>query len=236
MNYFIALTLIFSQILAIGQNHTERLNQLLQRKTELERSISYYQKELREVEEEMAQISQSQTQLQNQPIIVSESNEKIVATAGDDGAILRLSPSLNSPEVIAVPANATIYVAKEHQGLYFKATYYGKDGWINYTKIKSHPEIDALIKEPVKTDNGTVVLTVDENDEKYQRLLKIYGKDQAVKLMNNQLWKGMSHGQVRESIGKPISQTRENTPKGLQEEWTYSNKKLIFLNGSLLSW
>jgi hypothetical protein len=121
--------------------------------------------------------------------------------------------------------------------MYFKATYYGQEGWINYTKIESHPEIDAMIKKPNQSNtSSTIVFSVDEDDPKYQRLLKIYGKDKAVKMMNGQLWKGMSHGQARESIGKPVSQTRENTSKGLKEEWTYPTQKLIFLNGSLLTW
>lgn len=233
MKYFIVGLLVTSQLLLIGQTPTEKLNKLLQRKTELERSISFYQKELKEVEDKIEQFKKSQAQAQ--PTIVSESGQKIVATVGDNGAVLRTSPSAQGIELMKVPANATIYVHHEHRGLYFKTTYYGKEGWINYTNIQSHPEIDAMINKTATTTTNQVV-TVDESDPKYQRLLKIYGKEKAVKMMTKQLWKGMSHGQVKESLGKPVSQARENTAKGLKEEWNYSNQKLVFLNGSLLSW
>ncbi|MBN2668107.1 MAG: SH3 domain-containing protein [Bacteroidales bacterium] len=214
-----------------AQDQTERLNKLLQRRSELQRSISYYQKELREVELEISQL-----QSNDQPQIVSESNQKIVAEAGANGAILRQDPNINSQELAQIPANATIYVHHEYKGMYFKVTYYGQEGWVNYTQIATHPEVDALINTPKQNNTTTKVLTVDESDPKFQRLEKIYGKEDAVKLMNHQLWKGMSHGQARESIGKPVSQTRENTSKGLKEEWNYNDKKLIFLNGSLISW
>jgi hypothetical protein len=232
MKYILVSLLLVVQVLAFGQDNTERIKKLQQRKAELQRSISYYQKELREVDLEIQQLKKPSAQ----PTIVSESNQKIVATCGDQGAILRLSPSVQSPEITQIPAKATVYVHHENKGMYFKATYYGQEGWVNYTKIESHPEIDAIINKPKQNQSSTVVLTVDENDPKYKRLLKIYGKEKAIKMMNKQLWKGMSHGQVRESIGKPVSQTRENTSKGLKEEWTYANQKLIFLNGSLLTW
>jgi hypothetical protein len=233
MKHILTGILLISQLFVFGQDNTDRLNKLKQRRAELQRSISYYQKELREVELEINQLKSPSTE----PTIVSESNQKIVATCGEQGAILRLSPNIQSPEVIQIPPKATIYVHHENKGMYFKATYYGQEGWINYTKIESHPEIDAMIKKPNQSNtSSTIVFSVDEDDPKYQRLLKIYGKDKAVKMMNGQLWKGMSHGQARESIGKPVSQTRENTSKGLKEEWTYPTQKLIFLNGSLLTW
>ena len=71
---------------------------------------------------------------------------------------------------------------------------------------------------------------------KYKRLSKIYGHDDAVKIINHKLWKGMSTGQIRESAGNPLSVSRENTPKGLLETWSYSDKTLKVLNGSLDSW
>ncbi len=232
MKHVLISLLLISPVFVFGQNHADRINKLQQRKAELQRSISYYQQELKEVEQEIRQLKYQS----EQPTVTSESNQKIVATCGEQGAVLRVSPNVQSPELKQIPPKATLYVHHENQGMYFKATYYGQEGWVNYTQIESHPEIDAIIQKPKHNTSTTLVLTVDENDPKYKRLLKIYGKETTVKLMNKQLWKGMSHGQVRESIGKPISQTRENTSKGLKEEWTYAKQKLIFLNGSLLSW
>ena len=230
MKYFIIIVLMLVQSASFAQ---EDLNKLLQRKTELERSISFYQQELKKVDSKILKIKQDQA-LAN-VTVVTESGQKIIATVNANTS-LRLSPNVNATEIIAVPKDATIYVHHEHKGLYFKATYYGKEGWINYTKINSQAEIDAMIETPKSSTSETRVLTVDKTDSKYIRLKKIYGEEKAIKMMNKVLWKGMSHGQVRETLGKTISQTKNNTPKGLEEEWVYANQKLIFLNGSLVSW
>jgi len=168
--------------------------------------------------------------------IVSESGAKIVATTGDQGAILRQLPKTQSDSLKAIPANTTIYVHHEYQGMYFKVTYFGLEGWVNYTKIQAHPEIEAIIQSKENLNEDTTSITINESDPKFLRLKKIYGEDKARKMMSQQLWKGMSHGQVRESLGKPVSQTRENTAKGLKEEWVFEDRTLVFLNGTLISW
>ncbi len=231
MKYLLTSLIVLSQLLLVAQN-TEDLNKLIQRKTELQRSISFYQKELQRVE---AKIVKLQT-VHSQPTIVTESGQKIIATTGDEGAVFRMSPSVQGAEIMNIPPNTTIYVHHEHKGMYFKTTYYGKEGWVNYTNIESQPEIDAMIQTPKNINTATRVVTVNEKAPKYQRLVKIYGKEKTIKIMNKELWKGMSHGQVKESLGKPVSSTKKNTAKGLEEEWIYSGQKLIFLNGTLLTW
>ena len=233
MKYTITSILLILQVFVFSQTQTKNMNKLLQRKAELERSISYYQKELTDVKLEILQLKQASSQ--NHVTIVSESGNKILATVNSNTS-LKASANVNAAEIMAIPANATIYVHHEHQGMYFKTTYYGKVGWVNYTKINSQPEIDAMIETPKTSGSTTKIITVDKSDPKYIRLKKIYGEQKAIRMINKDLWAGMSHGQVRESLGKSLSQTRENTAKGLKEEWTYSDRKVIFLNGSLLSW
>jgi hypothetical protein len=229
MKYYVLCAAILFGMSTQAQD--DRLTKLTQRRAELQRSIAYYQKELREVELEIDQLNHKPSNT----IVANDKGQKITTTVGDQGAIMRVEPTLSSPEIMQIPANATIYVHRVHQGLYFKVTYFGKEGWVNYTQIESLPEIDALVNEP-KTNSTTTVLKVDENDPKYKRLLGIYGKENALKMMNGVLWSGMSQGQARESVGKPLSQTRENTSKGLKEDWEYADKKLVFLNGNLVSW
>ncbi len=198
MKYILISVLLLSQIFLFAQNKTADVNKLLHRKAELERSISYYQKELQEVKIKIENLKNATPTTE----IVSESGQKIVAETGANGAILRSSPNLQAAEIMKIAANTTIYVHHEHQGMYFKTTYYGKEGWVNYTSIESHPEIDAMIQQPKATSTTTRVVTIDEKDPKYQRLAKIYGREKAVKMINKELWKGMSHGQVKETLGK----------------------------------
>ena len=113
---------------------------------------------------------------------------------------------------------------------------------ISYLNLKSSPEIEDLMNKTNTLNKNqtkkstTVVRTADTNSPKYRRLVKIYGKDKTIKLINGEVWKGMSHGMVVESIGQPSEQKSVNSPKGLIETWKYSNKTITFLNGSVDKW
>ncbi len=118
----------------------------------------------------------------------------------------------------------------------YKINYQGTIGFVNYSSIKSCDEIDKLMTTKEAVKSTTTISTVDTNSAKYKRLSKLYGHDKAVKMCSNQLWKGMSMGQIRESLGVPSSSSKENTNKGLKETWKYANKDVIIINGSLSSW
>ncbi|MFH2094066.1 MAG: hypothetical protein ABIJ16_00085, partial [Bacteroidota bacterium] len=171
----------------------------------------------------------------------SSSGGTIVATVNSLEGILRDKPSSLGAELARIKEGEKIVVHREHQGLYFKVTYLGKTGYLNYSSITSNPEIDKLLTEGNSntTNNNTsvtVIRNVDTSDPKYQRLEKIYGKEKAMMIMNGELWEGMSHGQVLESLGKPSSKSSKNTLDGLQETWTFPGKELTFLNGELKDW
>lgn len=226
--------ILLSQLPLLAQTVHPDLDSLLSQKSKFQDSISYYQDQLVKIESQIDALRPAEKKVE----IVTESGAKIVATVGDSGAILRDQPKSQSNELKQIPAHATIYVHQEYQGLYFKVTYFGQEGWVNYTKIEAHPDIEAIIQsqENLNKPNPSNAIDINEADPKFLRLKKIYGEDKAMKMMTQQLWKGMSHGQVRESLGKPVSQSRENTPKGLKEEWVFEDRTLVFLNGTLITW
>jgi hypothetical protein len=156
------------------------------------------------------------------------------------GAVLRDAPSSTGNTLITIPGNETINVYRNQQNLYFKASYKNQTGYLSYSTIAQNQEIDDFLagKEPVKQNvsTTTIVRKVNESDPRYQKLLKLYGKESAVKMMNNELWEGMSYGMVLESIGKPNSKNSTNTPDGIKEQWLYNDYNLDFLNGELKNW
>lgn len=169
----------------------------------------------------------------------TSSGDFITAKVSTGGAILRDAPSSTGKTLLTIPANETIQVYRYQQNLYFKVVYNSQVGYVSYSTIAQNQEIDdylagkEVVKQPVTT---TTVRTVDENDPKYQKLVKLYGKENAIKIMNSELWQGMSYGMVIESMGKPVSKNSENTTEGSKEIWVYSNYTLTFLNGELKDW
>jgi len=228
---FIALT----SLQAISQTTTDQINTLLKRKADLERTIIKSQSEIKRID---AQIEALKNATSTSVQFVTEINGKIIATTGANGAILRESPAATATEVVKIAPNTTFYIHRERQGVYAKATYSGKEGWVNYNSIKKDAEIDELFgkKKAVPVQQTVKVVRVKADDPKFKRLEKIYGAEKAVHIINKEMWKGMSHGMVKEALGKPIKKTQENTAKGLKEVWTYADRTITFVNGSLISW
>ncbi|PIP55119.1 MAG: hypothetical protein COX07_01610 [Bacteroidetes bacterium CG23_combo_of_CG06-09_8_20_14_all_32_9] len=168
-----------------------------------------------------------------------DEDDFIVAKVKPGGAILRDAPTSTGKTLVSIPGNQTISVFKSQQNLYFKISYKGQIGYLSYSTIEQNQEIDDFLagKEPVKEPvTTTVVRTVNKNDPRFQKLVKLYGSDNAIKIINSELWQGMSYGMVLESIGKPNSKNSTNTSDGIKEQWIYSDYKLDFLNGELKNW
>lgn len=143
------------------------------------------------------------------------------------GGALREKPSSVSAEIAKVPGNEAITVIGEVEGLYVKVTWKGKTGWMSYSSIEQSSEVDAVMSQ--KNNQK-------DSDEKMKRLTKVYGKEIATKICAGMLWEGMSQGMVIESIGRPENTTKDKTDEGIREVWTYSNKEVVFMNGSLTNW
>lgn len=54
-----------------------------------------------------------------------------------------------------------------------------------------------------------------------------------MRIMNNEVWEGMTTGMALESIGKPNSKSNVTTDQGLKEIWEYNDYRLEFFNGSV---
>ncbi len=169
----------------------------------------------------------------------NDNNDIIVAKVMSGGSILRDIPSSTGKTLVSIPGNETISVYKNQQNLYFKVSYKGQIGYVSYSTIEQNQEIDDFLagKEPIKQPVTTsVVRTVNEKDPRFQKLVKLYGHENAVKIINGELWQDMSGGMVLESIGKPNSKNSNNTPDGIKEQWIYSDYNLDFINGELKNW
>ena len=218
----------------------QELAKLQQEKRNIENQISILKAQLKEIDNKIYNLNSNPGT--STIIISSTSNGLISAKVSSGGAILRATPASSGQIITTIKENETLYLYEEVQNLYIKAKYYGKDGWVSYLNLKTSPEIEELMNKTNSsnkskvTKSTTTIRTVDTNSPKYKRLVKIYGKDKTIKLMNGEIWKGMSHGMVVESLGQPSEQKSVNSPKGLIETWKYQNKTITFLNGSVDKW
>jgi len=231
------LTTVFAVLNSFGQltlkQIDKKLDSLQTAKLTTQQRIAAYQDQLNQINKEIADLTNRKKNL-----LVDVMGDFIQAKTGSGGSVLRDKPSSLGNIIVNIPANTDIKVYKEQQNLYFKVNYKGQEGYVNYSTIAPNQEIDDFLSgKPsnlqVKTQSTTVVRSVNENDPKYQKLVKLYGKDIAIRIMNNEVWEGMTLGMTIESIGKPNNKTNLTTEEGVKEIWEYNNYKLEFFNGSL---
>jgi len=163
----------------------------------------------------------------------------LIVRTGSGGAILREQPEHTSKEIIKIPPNTSIKIFKENKDLFIKAEYNEKRGYVHYSTLEINDELDAFVKEerldvPYSKAETKIILSVNTNDPRYQKLKKLYGHEIAVRLMNSELWEGMSTGMVIESIGKPKKKENIDEQTGIKEIWEYDGLTLIFKNGILI--
>jgi hypothetical protein len=237
----IAIILLTGTVSMNGQTLTQ-INKKLDSLYTLRKNL---QSKIQTMQDQLSSIKQQTDALESQKSALMTSGSQtpagtIVAKTMAGGGILRDSPNSTGNTLATIPAGETIYVHREQQNLYFKVSYKSHTGYLSYSTISQNQEIDDFLagKNPVNTSTTTttIVRGVDENDPKYQKLLKLYGKEKAVKIVNGELFAGMSGGMVLEAIGKPNSKTTTPSVSGSIETWVYNDRILEFVNGELKSW
>ncbi|GAB4286428.1 MAG: hypothetical protein Kow0068_12020 [Marinilabiliales bacterium] len=219
--------IVFIIIPALSFAQSDELTKLKNKKKQIQAQINSLELELQEINAKIIKLEQS-----------GGNSGGVVTTVNSYGGILRDKPSALGTELALIKEGEQVTVLNEHVGLYLKVIYKGKTGYLNYSSLNTNTEIDNIISDKTvdNTKTQTIVRTVDTSDPKYKRLASLYGKDNAVKIINHELWKGMSMGMVIESIGKPNEKKSVNTLDGLKETWIYPDKEVVFLNGEVDSW
>lgn len=222
---------------SIGQLN-KQLDSLYNLQKNIQIKVKDLQDQLNSVNSKIKTLEAKKSSLSN-TASTNDNDDFIIAKVTSGGAILRDAPNSMGKTVTTIPGNETINIYRVQQNLYLKAIYKGQTGYLSYSTIQANQELDDFIagKEPVKQPVTTsIVRTVNENDPRFQKLVKLYGRENSVKIINGELWQGMSYGMVLESIGKPNSKNSTNTDDGVKEQWIYSDYNLYFINGELKNW
>jgi len=239
------ITLVLASLVIFCSSFSQSLTQINKQLDSLQNLRKNLQIKIKDLQDQFHDVKLKIDDLDSKKASMSTANtatdnDFIKAQVMPGGAVLRDAPSSTGNVLITIPGNETINVYRNQQNLYFKASYKNQMGYLNYSTIAQNQEIDDYLagKEPVKQtiSTTTIVRKVNESDPRFQKLVKLYGKENAVKIMNNELWQGMSYGMVLESIGKPNTKNSTNTDDGVKEQWMYNDYTLDFINGELKNW
>lgn len=75
-----------------------------------------------------------------------------------------------------------------------------------------------------------------EHKERIASITKKYNATIAEKILNGEIWLGMTSDMTRESKGEPTKINKSLGSWGVHEQWVYYGKYLYFENGILKSW
>lgn len=212
----------------------KKLDSLQTAKLNTQQRIAAYQEQLKNINKEIEELKNQKSYLMAQ-----STNEYFIGKTSSGGAILRDKPSVLGKEIITIPPHTEIKVYKEHDNLYLKASYNNLEGYVNYSTLEPNKEIDDFLagkdtpSYKNNTENKTIIRNINEKDPKFQKLSKLYGRDIAIRIMNKEVWEGMSPGMLIESIGNPNQKTSLQTNEGIKENWEYNDYTIVLFNGSV---
>lgn len=99
-------------------------------------------------------------------------------------------------------------------------------------KIRLNAEIDSLKNLSTEIDDK-ISSILEEINSMY---VKKFGKEKANRIVNKQIWKGMTEKMLRASWGSPDKIDRNVEKWGVFTQWYYGDVTFFFKNGKLTDW
>lgn len=97
-------------------------------------------------------------------------------------------------------------------------------------------EKETLVFEIDSMKNLLVELEERCKSARSEQLLKKYGREIGKRIVNGQVWKGMSERMLEDSWGKPDKITKNKEKWGTYTQWYYGSITYFFENGKMIDW
>lgn len=137
-----------------------------------------------------------------------------------------------------VPANSNVTLTKYMSLGYWEASYNGIIGYISDFYLKMTPEMSATIfQNPYYSACFAYLRGADSTAEnmKIKSLYDKYESDKVLRILNHQIWIGMSSEQAKESIGNPTEIKSNTNAYGRTEQWIYPHEMYIYFDNGILT-
>lgn len=140
---------------------------------------------------------------------------------------IRKNPDINSETLIKIAFKDSILVINRFEKtIWLKVKYKNIVGYVSYNIMQ-------------KTDKLLFIYD-EEKSNRLKKLTKQFGSNNAIAILNNKYWLGMSTRMAEESLGIPKDINSTVGSWGKHEQWIYSKKNnkylyLYFENGKLAS-
>jgi hypothetical protein len=239
---------------SINQSNTEKLRLKKESLT----------KQIKVLQDSLVKINQEILAIQNTAIAKVGNQEVKTPLWGEIGipfALMYLEPKDYALVIDTIQESTKVKILDIDGFLatFIKTEFNNKIGYIYKSDIKQNKQFDKfrdsvkIIKERedklLKQEKANNLANREKEDllraqekakqdykEKEKRLNQEYGIAITSKILNREIWIGMSKKMAIESLGKPKNVNRTVTPNIVTEQWVYLTKFLYFEENILTSW
>jgi hypothetical protein len=215
----------------------------------LEMRIKYYESEIQKANDSIKFLKNAISVEQSKLLPIVENKEFRIKTFVTQRWYTKFLPAYESQNVEYLDKGKEIIVIGYFRGSmndYFVKLENGQFFWdaniiMTDSLIRIKQMVDAKYKAKRNSEDSINQRRFDkEAKERKAYLIKRYGTKNAEKILNNQIWLGMTDKILIEIIGKPNDINRTIGSFGIHEQWVYNGvnntEYYYFENGKLKTW
>jgi hypothetical protein len=129
----------------------------------------------------------------------------------------------------------TIIKALETKDKSYRVVSDSTEGWVSVYLVKSVEKI-RLEKEGEKEKRRQDSISVAKNEADFLSILsKKYGNKIAIRIVNKEIWIGMTDEMLLDSWGKPNEINRTVNEYGTSEQWVYGDRNYVYIDDGIVS-
>lgn len=168
-------------------------------------------------------------------IAINSNAQEVIAKVKVLKTCFLYADTLESNKILKIKEGEEIDIIGMN-GMFWNASYkdkigYVSDKWMLDSKLTLY-RLD--IKEKKKKEEyERKQAEADKKDQEAKKIrleyfTKIYGEQKAKKIVDGEVWIGMSNNEARASWGSPSEINRTETAYGVREQWVYESKDYKF--------
>lgn len=146
-------------------------------------------------------------------------------------AMLRDEPSVAGNAIAELVNGDEVLIYDWFEKPYVRASYEGKFGYISYGSLERNEYVQSLWNRVEQKELDEL----NEKDPRFNILSKKYGRSTAIKIVNGEIWIGMTSEMAKDAVGRPRDINRTVNSWGVREQWVYSDGLYLYFDNGILT-
>lgn len=232
------LTVITISILLISQNSLNaqsveeinlKIDSLLVRISSLDNTIDSLTSLKNDLNMELSNYREQVSEIEFE----NEKNNGIEAKVSAMGGKMRDGPSIQGNIIVELKKDDIVLVYDWYESPYFKVSFDGKIGYLSKSSLIPND----LINSYTEVERQEAIEARRNSNPELARLTDKFGRRVAERIINKEIWIGMTSEMALEARGRPQDVNRSVYSFGVHEQWVYPRGVYLYFEDDILtSW